>query len=47
MCRTVKTALRKQREVAETAAERTILAGLSLVMIRSAGGVPVAVMAKR
>jgi hypothetical protein len=47
MCRTVKTALWKQREVMEAAAERTSLARLSLVMIRSAGGVPVSVKAKR
>jgi len=31
----------------EAAAQRTILARLSLVMIRSAGGLPVAVKAKR
>jgi hypothetical protein len=47
MCRTVKTALWEQREVMEAAAERTSLARLSLVMIRSAGCVPVAVKAKR
>jgi hypothetical protein len=47
MCRIAKTALWKQRQVMKAAAERTSLARLSLVTIRNAGGVPVAVKAKR